>query len=207
MKISPVFTVVLLVSFLPISNVAFAEKKIVKWTDEHGVVHFGNAQPASQSKLGAQTLNAQGVVTSTKVDQASAASAAEALKKQELEKAAAAKLAAEDQRMLDSYASEDDLKRNYTQSVELLDQQVIATQADIENRQKGLNKLIATAGESERAGKPVPEQIQMMIANERAQIESQRAYIKQKEEDKKLAKTRYETELARYREVLARSKK
>lgn len=207
MKLSPVLTVVILVSFLPISNSAFAEKKIVKWTDENGVVHFGNAQPASESKLGSQTLNAQGVVTSTKVDQASALSAAEALKKQELEKAAAAKLAAEDQRMLDSYASEDDLKRNYVQSVELLDQQIIATKADIDNRQKGLNKLIATAGESERAGKPVPEQIQMMIANERAQIESQRAYIKQKEEDKKLAKTRYDSELARYREVIARSKK
>lgn len=207
MKISPVLTVALLVSFLPISNSAFAEKKIVKWTDENGVVHFGNAQPASESKRGAQTLNAQGVVTSTKVDQASALSAAEALKKQELEKAAAAKLAADDQRMLESYASEDDVKRNYVQNVELLDQQIIATKADIENRQKGLNKLIATAGESERAGKPVPEQIKMMIANERAQIESQRAYIKQKEEDKKLAKTRYETELARYREVIARSKK
>lgn len=207
MKFTSTLTLAVLVSFLPISNSALAEKKIVKWTDEHGVVHFGNAQPASEAKRGAQTLNAQGVVTATKTDQATALSVAEALKKQELEKAAAAKQVLEDQRMLDSYASEDDLKRNYVQNVELLDQQIIATTADIDNRQKGLNKLIATAGESERAGKPVPEPIQLMIANERAQIESQRSYIKQKEEDKKIAKTRYETELARYREVLARSKK
>jgi hypothetical protein len=188
-------------------SAAHAEKKILKWTDEKGVVHYGNSQPGAATGLGAQTMNAQGVVTNTQVDQSKALSAAEEKKRQEELKRKAEAQKIEDQRLLDSYATEEDLTRSYQQNVELLDQQMKATQVDIESRQKGLNKLIATAGESERAGKPVPEQIKILIVNERAQIETQRKYIAAKQAARLTAKTEYDTNVARYREVVARNKK
>lgn len=184
-----------------------AAPKIVKWVDEKGVTHFGNSQPGSATALGSQTLNAQGIPTNTQASQQTAAAVALETKRLEELKRNAVKQAAADQRLIDSYASEKDLERNYQQNVELLDQQISSTQGDIENRQKGLNKLVATAAESERAGKPVAEQIKMMIVNERAQIETQKAYIATRRAARITAKAQFDANLKKYREVIARSKK
>ena len=134
-------------------------------------------------------------------------SAAAEAKRLEALKVSQQKQAEADQRLIDSYASEQDLERNYHQNVELLDQQINSTQSDIESRQKGLNKLVATAAESERAGKPVAEQIKMMIVYERSQIETQKAYIATRMAARVTAKTQYDINLKKYREVIARSKK
>ena len=190
-----------------VATAGFAAPKIVKWVDEKGVTHFGNSQPGAATGLGSQTLNAQGIPTNTQANQQNAASAAAEAKRLEELKINQEKQAIADQRLIDSYASEQDLERNYQQNVELLDQQINSTQSDIENRQKGLNKLVATAAESERAGKPVAEQIKMMIVNERAQIETQKAYIATREAARVTAKTQYDANLKKYREVIARSKK
>ncbi len=184
-----------------------AAPKIVKWVDEKGVTHFGNSQPGASTGLGSQTLNAQGIPTNTQANQQNAASAAAEAKRLAALKISQEKQAAADQRLIDSYASEQDLQRNYQQNVELLDQQINSTQTDIENRQKGLNKLVATAAESERAGKPVAEQIKMMIVNERAQIETQKAYIATRRVARVTAKTQFDANLKKYREVIARAKK
>jgi len=190
-----------------IATASIAAPKIVKWVDEKGVTHYGNSQPGAATGLGSQTLNAQGIPTNTQANQQNAAAKAAELKNQEQLKIAQEKQAAADQRLIDSYASEQDLERNYEQNVELLDQQINSTQSDIENRQKGLNKLVATAAESERAGKPVAEQIKMMIVNERAQIETQKAYIATRHAARVLAKTQFDANLKKYREVIARNKK
>ena len=192
---------------LCIATGSAAAPKIVKWVDAKGVTHFGNSQPGAATGLGSQTLNAQGIPTNTQVSQQTAATAALEAKRLEELKRNLAKQAAADQRLIDSYASEKDLERNYQHNVELLDQQISSTKGDIENRQKGLNKLVATAAESERAGKPVAEQIKMMIVNERAQIETQKAYIATRQTARVTAKAQFDANLKKYREVIARSKK
>ncbi len=197
----------LLACSISVATLSIAAPKIVKWVDEKGVTHFGNSQPGADTGLGSQTLNAQGIPTNTQANQQNAAALAAEAKRQEELKVAQEKQAAADQRLIDSYATEQDLERNYQQNVELLDQQINSTQGDIESRQKGLNKLVATAAESERAGKPVAEQIKMMIVNERAQIESQKAYIATRQAARVLAKTQFDANLKKYREVIARNKK
>ena len=192
---------------LCIATGSAAAPKIVKWVDEKGVTHFGNSQPGAATGLGSQTLNAQGIPTNTQVSQQTAATVALEAKRLEELKRNLVKQAAADQRLIDSYASEKDLERNYQQNVELLDQQISSTKGDIENRQKGLNKLVATAAESERAGRPVAEQIKMMIVNERAQIETQKAYIATRQTARLTAKVQFDANLKKYREVIARSKK
>ena len=192
---------------LCIATGSAAAPKIVKWVDAKGVTHFGNSQPGAATGLGSQTLNAQGIPTNTQVNQQTAATVALEAKRLEELKRNLVKQAAADQRLIDSYASEKDLERNYQQNVELLDQQISSTKGDIENRQKGLNKLVATAAESERAGRPVAEQIKMMIVNERAQIETQKAYIATRQTARVTAKAQFDANLKKYREVIARSKK
>jgi hypothetical protein len=169
-------------------------------------VHYGDNQPSNQAGRGKQTLNQSGVVVNTKADQQTAIANAEAKKLAEQQRIEAEKRKLADQRMLDSYASEGDILREYQQNSELLDQQIQSTQQDIDARDKSLKKLVATAGESERAGKPVPEQIKVMIATERAQIERQKKYITDKQAARGVAKTRFDETLKRYREVIARNK-
>ena len=196
----------LLACSISVATLSIAAPKIVKWVDEKGVTHFGNSQPGADTGLGSQTLNAQGIPTNTQANQQNAAALAAEAKRQEELKVAQEKQAAADQRLIDSYATEQDLERNYQQNVELLDQQINSTQGDIESRQKGLNKLVATAAESERAGKPVAEQIKMMIVNERAQIESQKAYIATRQAARVLAKTQFDAkqiDIARLTDRLA----
>jgi hypothetical protein len=186
---------------------ADAQKKIYKWTDAKGVVHYSERQPASESAQGNEQLNAQGVVVNKQADQQTAIKNAEETKRLEAERKAVLAQKEADQRLIDSYASEADITRGYQQNVQLLEQQVNTTTIDIADREKGLAKLVAQAAETERAGKPVPEAIKQMIANERVQILTQKKYVVDKNAAKLTAKTKYEQDLKRYREVLARNKK
>jgi hypothetical protein len=187
-----------------VATPAFATK-ILKWTDAKGVVHFGNTIPPSETGQGSQTLNSAGIPVAKQDSQATAAAAAvEAKRLAEVKRVADAQ-AEQDRRLMDSYTSEADITRDYQQSVELLDQQISATQVDIDGRQKSLAKLVATAGESERAGKPVSEQIKLLIINERTAIENQKKYIATRQAARATSKTEFDAKLARYRAVVARN--
>jgi hypothetical protein len=190
-----------------ISTGALAAKKIYKWTDAKGVVHYSETQPGNQAGQGNQTLNAQGLVVATQANQATAVQIAEQKKADEAKARADKAQKDADQRLLDSYASEADIERGYQQNIQLLDQQIGSTTADIGNREKGLAKLVAQAAETERTGKPVAEQIKQLIVNERNQIAVQKKYVADRQAQKLTAKTKFDSELARYREVSARMKK
>lgn len=51
-----------LVVLLLVAPVTWAQKKIIKWTDKDGVVHYGDVMPAQASGRGNAELNRQGVV-------------------------------------------------------------------------------------------------------------------------------------------------
>lgn len=179
-------------------------KKIYTWVDEKGVKHYSNTQPPSQVKHGSTVLNSQGVKVESRANEQDRAKIEEQRKVAAAAKLAAEKQLREDRVLLEKYPTEDDVKRGYMQNVELLDEQIRTTKADIEGRQTSLAKLVTQAGELERANKAVPENIKLMIAQERQQIENSRNFIKQRETAKVTAKLTFDKDLARYREVLTR---
>jgi hypothetical protein len=179
-------------------------KKIYTWTDEKGVKHYSNTQPPDQVKHGSNVLNSQGVKVESRANEQDRAKIEEQRKAAAAAKIAAEKQAREDRVLLEKYPTEDDVKRGYMQNVELLDEQIRTTTQDIEGRQTSLAKLVTQAGELERANKTVPENIKLMIAQERQQIENSRKFIKQRQAAKVTAKVEYDKDLARYREVHAR---
>jgi Domain of unknown function (DUF4124) len=193
---------------LALAAVAFNQSanatKIVKWTDEAGQVHYGSAPPPGAAKQGTQTLNDRGMVIETKAGQTEATKQAEQKKVEAAKLRAEEKLAVEDQRLIDSYASEQDLVRAYQQNVELIEQQVVTTKADLANRQTSLDKLVARAADMERTGKPVNDQLKQMIVSERTQIGRQQEYLNGKIKSKVTAKTQFDLNVQRYRDVLKR---
>jgi vancomycin resistance protein YoaR len=197
------FAVFALASTLLAQPIAAA--KIVKWTDEAGQVHYGSAPPPGAAKQGTQTLNEHGMVIETKAGQVQATQQAEQKKIEAAKQRAEEKQAIADQRLIDSYASEADLVRAYEQNIELIDQQVTTTKSDLANRQTSLDKLVARAADMERTGKPVNEQLKQMIVSERTQIGVQQEYMNAKIKSKLTAKTQFDLNVQRYREVLKRA--
>lgn len=183
--------------------------KTYRWVDENGKVHYSDRLPPEAAKQAREELNSEGVTvnrvdrqkTDEEVAAARAAAKAQAEAARKIEEERQANLA-----LVNSYASESDLVRNYEQNLELIEQQIISTNADIELRQKNLDQLVARAAQSEQAGKPVEEAVTKLINSEQSEIAKQKAFLETKEQDKKAAKADFDLRLAKYREAVAKSK-
>jgi hypothetical protein len=181
--------------------------KMYKWVDEKGVTHYSDRQPPDQVNQGRQELNEQGVavkqVERAKTKEEIALAAAKAKEAARI-KAAADKLAAADKALLDSYSEEADIKRTFDARVELLQQQLESTKADIAVRERVLSDLLAQAARSEQSGKPVSAALKSSIDDSRKQIESQKNLLVSKSKDREAAKKDYETLLASYKAAQTR---
>lgn len=187
-----------------------ASKKMYKWTDKDGNIHYSDQIPPEAKEYARERLSDQGV----SVDRVERAMTPEEIASQQAaaDKAAADAKAAEDRRkadesLLNSYASEEDLTRSYNQRVDLLEQTLEARNIEIGVREKGLAQLVAQAAEMERGGRVVSDTLKQTIAGERTEIERQREFMKSKEGEREAARVEYERDLERYRAALARQKK
>lgn len=183
--------------------------KTYKWVDENGKVHFSDRVPPEAAKQAREEVNSEGV-TVRQIERQKTPEEVAAERKLAQEAAAAQRRADEERRahlaLVNSYASETDLVRNYEQNMELIEQQIISTNADIDVRQKNLDQLVARAAQSEQAGRPVEDVIAKLIKSEQAEIAKQKAFLESKEKDKVAAKSDFDARLAKYREAVAKSK-
>jgi uncharacterized protein DUF4124 len=175
-----------------------------KWRDAEGNLHYTDALPAEATKYGYEVVNAQGIVIK-RVDRAKTAEERVAAKA-EIAKAQAAKEAAEtrarsDQQMLAAFPTEDDLKRAQHQQSEMLEQNLTSARISLQSQEKSLAELLGHAAELESSGKPVPQNLANRIGTLRKQVEDQRAYIARKETERTDTVTRFDDELAHYRDL------
>ncbi|NUS38410.1 MAG: hypothetical protein HOQ02_05235 [Lysobacter sp.] len=144
-------------------------KKLYCWTD-NGHKVCGDALPASaannarvefNAKSGRQTGEVARALTAE--EQAAAATAAE-----QAEAASAAEEARKrrDLAMVESYASESDLRRAFGERIALLDDTLKASQLGESNLRRSLISLLGEASDLELSGKPVPP---ALLASIRAQ--------------------------------------
>jgi|GEM_PF-737325 len=184
-----------------------APGKLYKWVDKDGNVHFSDQVPADQAGYAREKMNDQGV----SVEKVERALTGEEQAKKLSDEASAIALAKRlgdekkaDEILLNSYASETDLKRAYDQRMDLLGQTIEARRIEINAREQSLSSLVAEAANLERAGKPVSDTLKQMITAERGEIDKQKAYLKQKDSEKGQALIDYQRDQARYKAALAR---
>lgn len=194
----------------PVQAQAAGGKKLYKWTDQQGNVHYSDQIPPEAKEYARERLSDQGVA----VERTDRAKTPEELaaEKAAVDKAEAEAKIAEDQRKADealvnSYASEEDLTRAYKQRLDLLGQTIDARNIEIAAREQSLQTLVAQAAEMERSGRVVSDALKQMIASERVEIDRQKAFLVKKEAEKLTAKTDYDRDMARYKAALARSQK
>lgn len=202
-RILPAFALLALCVAAP----APAQQKIYKCTNDKGETFFASTYDPVRCAGGGSQLNAQGVAVReferVKTAEELAADKAAAAAQAEADRIAAEQKAA-DQVLLMSYATEDDLTRTHQQELQMIDTAVATAKLQLGSQQRTLAELLAIAAESERAKRPVPENIAKSIGTARSQIEAQNAFMVRKDAERLESAKTYEETLARYREIVAR---
>lgn len=201
---------VLLVSALALVFAAQADaqsagkKKLYRWTDAEGKVHYTDALPPEAARDARDTLNDAGMAVERTeralTPEERAAREAEAARIAE-EKRVAEERAKLDAVLVASYPSEADLERAYKERFQLIEQSVESARVGIRSQEKSLTDLLAHAGDLERNGRPVPAAVVESIGKTRAQVADQRNYLVKREAERAALQKEYDDVLARYRKL------
>jgi hypothetical protein len=184
-------------------------QKIYKCRNEKGELYYSQTYDPVRCAGGGAQMNNQGVAV-RQIDRIKTPEERAAEEEAARQRAEAERIAAEqresDRILLTAYANEDELKRVHDQQMEMIDTAVATAKLQLENQQRALADLLAVAAESERAKKPVPENIANSIGIVRRQIEEQNALITRKDAERATATAEFQAKLERYRKLVAEQK-
>jgi hypothetical protein len=179
-----------------------------KWKDGQGNLHYDDALPTEALQFGYDLVNSNGLV----VKHVERARTAEELKADEAVAAqksaqnrAADEQAARDQQVLAAYPNERELISSQQAQLDMLDQNILATELSLQSQEKSLTENLSHAAELDRNGKPVPVTLQSQIEALRQNIERQKAYILGKQKEKADNIKKFDTDLTHYRDVRAKT--
>lgn len=173
-----------------------------KWRDEAGNLHYADSVPPEATRLGYEVVNQQGVVVrrveraKTAAELAATKAAAEKLAE---EKRKADDAARNDAQMLAAYPSEEDLRKSLQAQIDLITQNIQATEVGIASQEKSLAERLVHAAEQERNGKPVPAPVQKQINTLRTGLTDQKAFLERRTADRAAMEKQLVTDLEKYR--------
>ena len=170
----------MLASGAPPSSTA---KKLYCWNDGGRRICSDALPPEAASRARAEINPRSGMRTADIQRTLTAEERAAQARDNELLKAQADAEAARERRdlaMVDSYATETDLRRAYGARITLLDETLQASKLGVINLRTSVLRLLEQAAEHELAGKPVPVTLASTIRTQRAELlRQQRIYALQ----------------------------
>lgn len=183
---------------------ADGNRKIHRWVDEEGRVHFGDVVPPSQAKQGRQELNERGLTVreveraKTKEEIAEERRLAEIKAVQER---IARERAAQDRILLDTYSSLAVMEEARDAKIATITGQIRLTEGNLASLQKQANELMDRAAGLERSGRPVPDALQKDIFSTQGQIQRHLEFIVDKQKEQEAIRAQFARDMARYREI------
>ena len=203
--------ILLMCVVLLITGVATA-KKMYKWVDENGRVHYSDKVPPDQVKQAREEFNKEGVVidqvarAKTKEELAADAEAAKmAEEKAEQERLEQVRLSKERSQILKSYVSEDQIVRIKEERLEALSRNIEMANENLAIQKKNHQDLLKRAADKERNGEVVSETFLGQIETVKKQIAYQEEYIKDKETEKSEITEKYDNDLVKYRKYTGKT--
>lgn len=178
-----------------------------KWRDEAGNLHYSDSIPPEATRMGYEVVNQHGVVVrrieraKTEEELAVAKAAADKIAD---EKRKADDAARNDAQMLAAYPTEDDLRKSLQAQIDLISQNIQATEVGIASQEKSLAERLVHAAEQERNGKPVPAPVQKQINTLRAGLADQKAFLERRTADRAAMEKQLVTEIEHYRTLKKR---
>jgi len=158
-------------------NADAPEKKLYRWTDSSGKVHYTDALPADVVNQARAELSATtGLVRSTidraltpeerRAAEAAALSAAEAQARVENSRRA-------EEAKVSSFRTEEDLRAAYAERQAIIDETLESLEAAIDSQRGSLHQQLGVAGDAELAGRPVPPRTIEVILELREELKKQ----------------------------------
>ncbi len=186
---------------------AASAARMYKWIDENGHMRYADRLPPSQLKRQYQTLNAQGVVVSTRKaakteEEIKALKDAEKLlqAKQEIEKREQEAQGKLDSVLLLTFSSEKELSRVKDDRIEVLDSVIRLIYKSIASTQ---DRLLRLEGDAKRQytskGREVPGGLAQNIEESIRKIDNREKQLQVKLEEKYKIQGQFEIDVARFR--------
>ncbi len=180
-----------------------AGKKIYCWFEDDRKI-CGDALPASAVDNARTEFSVSGIPTKrldrAPTDAERAVADAQAEQDRLLAIAAAAE-ARQELAMVESYASEADLRRAFTHRLGLLDASVKTSRLGIEGLRRSLVNLLRRASQAELAGKPVAKSLAGNIQSQHQALRRQQASLAEQQSERSTADEDLASALQRYREL------
>jgi hypothetical protein len=198
--------VMLCLILLGICTVASAAQ-MYKWVDENGQIRYADRLPPSQVKLEHHTLNAQGVIVSTRKaakteEEIKALKDAEKLlqAKQEIEKRKQEAQGNLDRVLLLTFSSEKELSRARDDRIDVLDSVIRLIYKGIASTQDRLSRLEGDAKRQYTSkGREVPGGLAQNIEESIRKIDNREKQLQVKLEEKYKIQGQFEIDVARFR--------
>lgn len=205
MRIVPtLFASALLLALVAGSAQAQERKKLYRWTDDKGEVHYTDQLPPEAAQSQRDELNKEGRAVE-RVERAKTPEERAVFEAEQARLAEKQRLANETAKMdgvlTMSYPSEADLARAYQERFDLLARNVESAEIGIRSQDKALTDLLTHAADLERNGKPVPDGVVHSIGKARQQLADQRVFLANRETERIELQKEYDAVLARYREL------
>lgn len=167
----------LVVAGVAVAQAAQSERRLYRWTDANGKVHYTDALPPEVVDKARQELSAQTGLVREAVDRAltaeerraaEAQAAAEAVQRTRIENTRRA-----DEAKVSSFRSEEELRAAYAERASIIDGTLASLQAAIDAQRESLMQQLAVAGDAELAARAVPERTASIIGELRREIINQ----------------------------------
>lgn len=177
-------------------------KKLYCWNDANGNRTCGDTLPPGATDLARTEINAASGQQTGQVGRALTAEERAAATAAEARAQADAKAKAEQQRrdlaMVESYATEADLRRAYGERTSLLDDALKASAMAESNLRRSLVVLLDQANNLQLAGRPVPENLLANVRSQHVELAKQQRIILEQRADRASLDAELADALARY---------
>ena len=182
-------------------------QKLYRWVDKDGNVHYSDQVPPDEINQAREQLNEKGMVIQS-VDVAASAEDLEALGEEaerlRTEQARLQLQIAQDKKIENSYADEDEIIRNRERKLGGINLAIRNSTAFIESQADSLTSLQKRKTKVEADGGKVSDAFQSMLDDLDRQITQQQAVLETKTRERDEVVGFYDKELASYRAMLKR---
>jgi hypothetical protein len=156
---------------------ATAEKKLYRWTDADGKVHYTDSLPPEAVNQARAELSASTGLVRAEVERALSAEERRALEAQAATDAEAKRRLENSQRAeeakVSAFRTEEDLRATYAERQTVIEETLASLEAGLQAQRASLHQQLGVAGDAELAGRPVNERTLAMIAELRSELRKQ----------------------------------
>ena len=183
------------------------QKKLYRWVDKSGQVHYGDSVPAEYAEQDRDVLNRQGVKVGreegTITPEEAAAKAAE-------DKAARdeQKRKLRDRVLLQTYQSVQELEVLRDNRLDLVDAQLTIQEQSLSNLRAQRAQIQRTAAKfapvnTDPSAQPLPEELAKDLERSASDIQTQETNLVRRREERENIRQTFEADIARYKELRA----